>query len=401
MADGGGNGSFESGGSGSALSQLNLSTGASARTISGPAYQFDSPRGLVLAGLDLFVLSVGGFGAPGVVTVVDASSGALGEGAQPRKGQLRRTCCHGPRRSGPVRIGRTGPGGGGALVEFDTSSGALVRVIRGARYDMFGPLAMVASGPDLFVAGTGSLLGGDGALTEVNAATGALVRVITGKAYDFGSPTGMATNGPDLFVADRSIGAGPIEANSVTEVNAATGALVRVLAGARFRFNYSYDMVVDGPDLFVGNLGLPDRDDAGITEVNTTTGAVLKVLTGPDFPHPIAMAADGTHLLIAQQLERLCSRNQNLGSNYGVAAIAGHEVPVMLRIMPTRWQDRRIFVNRGDLGTAFSPREVAWLGQVEVGVAIYRRPAFRSRWPRPGRNSTNVSNVVASWPNDG
>jgi hypothetical protein len=298
VADGGGNGSFGSGGSGSALSELNLSTGALARTISGPAFQFSGPRGLVRAGRDLFVLSVGGFGAPGGITEVDASSGALVRVLNPAKDNF----------VGPLAMALDGPdlfvldiqgpGGGGALVEFDTSSGALVRVIHGARFDMFGPLAVVADGPNLFVAGTGSL-GEDGALTEVNAATGTLVRVITGKAYDFGSPVGIATNGPDLFVADRSIGTGPIEANSVTEVNAPTGALVRVLAGARFRFNYTYDMVVDGSDLLVGNLGLPNRDDAGITEVDIAAGVVPKVLSGPDFAHPIAMAVNGTDLLVA------------------------------------------------------------------------------------------------------
>jgi hypothetical protein len=68
----------------------------------------------------------------------------------------------------------------------------------------------VANGPDLFVSNP---IGGNGygSLIEVNASTGALVRVISGPAYRFDDPDAMVLSGRDLFVANSRSG-------SVTEL---------------------------------------------------------------------------------------------------------------------------------------------------------------------------------------
>jgi len=68
------------------------------------------------------------------------------------------------------------------------------------------------AGDDLFVAN----LNGK-SVTELNASTGALVRVVSDQ---FGGPYAMAVAGADLFVANHN-GTG-----SVTELDASTGALV-------------------------------------------------------------------------------------------------------------------------------------------------------------------------------
>jgi len=77
----------------------------------------------------------------------------------------------------------------------------------------------VCTGPtvsDLFVANLG------GSITEVDASTGAIVRVISGPAYHFDQPKSVGVTGNDLFVANLG---------SVTEVDASTGSLVRVITG--------------------------------------------------------------------------------------------------------------------------------------------------------------------------
>jgi hypothetical protein len=51
------------------------------------------------------------------------------------------------------------------------------------------------------------------------------VRLLSSPAYKFNEPQGMAVAGDDLFVGN---GGG----NSVTELDASTGALVRVLSGS-------------------------------------------------------------------------------------------------------------------------------------------------------------------------
>ena len=82
------------------------------------------------------------------------------------------------------------------------------------------------AGDNLFVA---NVDGGDeftGSLTELNASTGALVRVISGPAYNFYLLGGMALAGEDLFVANYpAIRAGLSGTGSVSESDGPTGAL--------------------------------------------------------------------------------------------------------------------------------------------------------------------------------
>jgi hypothetical protein len=83
------------------------------------------------------------------------------------------------------------------------------------------------SNGDLFVAN-----GAGNSLTELNASTGALVRVVSGPAHQFDHPDSMVAGGSDLFVAN-GYGTG---GGSLTEVDASTGALVRVVSGSAYHF---------------------------------------------------------------------------------------------------------------------------------------------------------------------
>jgi hypothetical protein len=65
-------------------------------------------------------------------------------------------------------------------------------------------------------------------VVELNTATGTLVRVIRGFRYRFNAPRGMSADGAHVWVANAG-------GNSVTELNAAaTGALVKVIRGAGY-----------------------------------------------------------------------------------------------------------------------------------------------------------------------
>src|ERR1019366_3353446 len=97
-------------------------------------------------------------------------------------------------------------------------------------------------GRDLFVANG---YGGN-SLTELSASTGKLVRVLSGSSYRFNYPDALALSGGYLFVAN---GAG----RSVTELNASTGKLVRVISGSSYRFIGPDALAVSSGDLFVAN----------------------------------------------------------------------------------------------------------------------------------------------------
>ena len=66
-------------------------------------------------------------------------------------------------------------------------------------------------------------------VTELDAATGALVQVINGSSYGFSDPAGIASDGTHVWVAN-------IDGDSVTELDAATGALVQVIKGSSYAF---------------------------------------------------------------------------------------------------------------------------------------------------------------------
>jgi hypothetical protein len=67
-------------------------------------------------------------------------------------------------------------------------------------------------------------------VTELSAATGALVEVITGSTYRFNDPAGVRSDGTHVWVAN-------IAGDSVTELSASTGALVKVITGSAYQFN--------------------------------------------------------------------------------------------------------------------------------------------------------------------
>jgi hypothetical protein len=282
------------------LTEVNAVTGAQVRVISGPEYRFDDPSELLVAGQDLFILSVGGFGVSGTITEVKASTGAL----------VRVLAMSADGFSEPVAMALSGDNlfvadpagatGEGSVMEVDTSTGSLVRVISGRQYDFYGPLQMAVVGHDLFVAETPGLGGAScisGCITELDTETGVLVRVISGATYKLGTPRGVAVNGSDLFLTeerDRSGLAGP---SSVTEVNATTGALVRVISGPAYQFDGAAELALHGNHLFVADLGLaPGR--GGITEINASSGVLLRVLSGTNVAYPTAMVVDGSELLV-------------------------------------------------------------------------------------------------------
>ena len=59
-------------------------------------------------------------------------------------------------------------------------------------------------------------------MTELDAATGALVQVIGASSYEFDFPAAITSDGTHVWVAGG---------DSVTELDAATGALVQVITG--------------------------------------------------------------------------------------------------------------------------------------------------------------------------
>jgi outer membrane protein assembly factor BamB len=173
------------------------------------------------------------------------------------------------------------------VTEFNTSTGALVRVLKAANFEFHGPSAPAISGDDAFVANAGS-----NTVTEFNTSTGALVRVLKALRYMFDIPVTPEISGDNALVPNSEPGSNAnVASNTVTEFNTSTGALIRVLKAARYQFLSPQDIAISGDDAFVVNA----RGRSSITEFNVVTGKLVRVLQAAPYnlAEPTAMAMAG------------------------------------------------------------------------------------------------------------
>ena len=190
--------------------------------------------------------------------------------------------------SAPRAAAGTGLAAGTRAVSGGTWGSVEAGALRGPRVFGWGfetPQAVSSDGTHVWVANFGA------SVTELNAATGALVKVIKGSSYGFSNSDGISSDGTHVWVADADSG-------SVTELNAATGALVKVITGSSYGFSTPDGISSDGTHVWVA-----DADGNSVTELNAATGALVKVITGSSygFNLPQGISSDGTHVWVANQ----------------------------------------------------------------------------------------------------
>ncbi len=101
------------------------------------------------------------------------------------------------------------------------------------------PRALALAGGDLWVANAGTV-------SEIDASTGALIRVISGASYKFTDSVAIAARGSRVWTVSSFD-------NSVTEIRASTGALVRVISGPAYQFARPDGVAFDGKHLWIPN----------------------------------------------------------------------------------------------------------------------------------------------------
>ena len=151
-----------------------------------------------------------------------------------------------------------------------------------AGYGLSAPTSATVAGSDLFVANQAG-----NSVSVVNASTGAHVATLSGSSFDLDQPTFITKVGSDVFVAN---GAG----DSVTEFGAADRTAVRVIAGPQFQFSDPIALTADPNELFVLSA------TGAITGVSPTTGGLLGVAAGPQygFRGPSSIAVSGSNLFV-------------------------------------------------------------------------------------------------------
>jgi hypothetical protein len=217
------------------------------------ASEFDEPTGLAIGGGHLWVANE----ASNSVTEINPSNGAWITTIANAKGY---------RFNRPVAITRNGANlfvlnAGDSVTEMTASSGKFVRVISGTRFHFMNPVAVTSSGNTMLVLNAGSAKTPSGSITEFNARTGAFIRRVFGAKFALANPQALTVSGANIFVADEGN-------DSVTEVNLAKGALVRVIAGQGLN-------APDGIAVSNGNVWVADAASNAATDINASTGAVI------------------------------------------------------------------------------------------------------------------------------
>ncbi len=147
------------------------------------------------------------------------------------------------------------------------------------------PNAVSSDGTDVWV-----LNSNGNSVTELSAATGALVQFISGSKYRIKQPEAISSDGTHVWVANSPFGGG-----SVTELSASTGALVQVIKGAQYGFAEPEGISSDGTHVWV-----PNSLTNSVTELSAATGALVQIISGASygFGDPRAISSDGTHVWV-------------------------------------------------------------------------------------------------------
>lgn len=247
-------------GQGDSVTELDASSGAVVRVVSGhtPCPHGDicpGPSALVTDGRDLWVAN---FSPQGAITELDSSNGrVVGNIGTPDSTASGMT--YGGGHLWVVNLDNSGSDG--SISELNPATDRVVKVVQpGEVRSASGVLEQEAYNFSDIVYNRGDLwvlssIGdiNNGAVTEFNASSGAQVRNIDRASYDLNSSTAIATDGQHVWIAgsDRS-------GESITEINAANGALIGVLSAAYYEFGGTSTIVYDGTNMWVadsdGNL---------------------------------------------------------------------------------------------------------------------------------------------------
>jgi outer membrane protein assembly factor BamB len=178
----------------------------------------------------------------------------------------------------------------------------VVRVLSGPKFHLLLPGSAVVSNGQLLVTTSG---GDFGAMVVINASTGALDEVLDRTSCQFESPTVAQLDDDNVFVANNIAG--------ITQLHA--GRCVGAVEGSRYGFHAPTASAVAGGELFVVNgLSFPSLTSS-ITELNASTGALSRVITQPEIGfEDDAVVAKGNSAYVVGTFGRILQLNASTGA---------------------------------------------------------------------------------------
>lgn len=194
------------------------------------------------------------------------------------------------RGGAPGAAGQSGPPGG-ALMPSQLTLGVGMPVrLSGGVYGFNTPQQMAFDGTHLWIANSNG-----NSVIEVNASDGSLVRTLSKGSYRFSGPGAIAFDGSHLWIVNNA-------GDSVTEVNVKDGSWVRTISNSsdsRYGFSRPAGIAFDGSHLWVTNIG-GGSGGGSVTEVNASDGSWVRTLAGGSygFSAPQGITFDGAHLWV-------------------------------------------------------------------------------------------------------
>jgi outer membrane protein assembly factor BamB len=278
--------------SGNSVTELNAKTGSVIRVIDARADAFATPIAIAVTPLHVWVVNDGVKGnsrGTGSITELNSKTGAL----------IRVIAVSSARFDNPAAIAISNArvwvtslqttSDGGLVTDLNESDGSITRVVDGLADSFDGPVAVAARGNDVWVVSSGvkNYYGngrGVGSVTELNASTGQVIRIITAQTAPFDEPTAIAISGGRVWVAN-------LDYSSIVELNASSGAVVRTIRANSL--NQPLAMAADHDHLWVANFF-----GNSVTEIKKSTGAVVRVI-GARFNDPGGIAIAGSHVWVS------------------------------------------------------------------------------------------------------
>lgn len=151
-------------------------------------------------------------------------------------------------------------------------------------YGISGPLAISADGKHVWVANTNG-----NSVTELSAATGGLVRVIKGADTGIAGPDAIYSDGSYVWVANGGN-------NSITVLSATDGSVDANLNDPSYMFDYP-----DGIGVYGSHVWIANASNNSVTEMKRTTGALIQVITGSGLNDPSAIVADARNVWVTNR----------------------------------------------------------------------------------------------------
>jgi serine/threonine protein kinase len=280
------------------VTELDARTGAWIRTLSAASYgfkaTFNDTAGIVDDGTDVWV------GNENSVTEIDSATGALVRTLQiPASVNIHgwytalvRAGTHlwgvSPDTCRPYCDSASHTGFYASAIEFNASDGSYVRAV--SRSNIQTPVALAADGAHVWMIGSDvDGHGAAGTVTELDASDGRQLWSSAVTVYN--NP--QATTYDSVTYADGFLWVANGE--SVTELNASTGKLVRVLSGAQYQLNGPAVVAAAGNNVFIVNT-----NGNSVTEIDARTGALEHTLSAAryHFNGPAGITVAGNHAWI-------------------------------------------------------------------------------------------------------